>query len=111
MRDYELGATLNRELKQRIRAANGITIHKQVMRNDIKMAAKIIQILDKKYKLWDDPEEEKKDDEKEVGVLLQVFEHNHRFLPRDIMFLATINYCHCFFFHSKNLGLSLKTLC
>ncbi|XP_059158047.1 serrate RNA effector molecule homolog isoform X2 [Physella acuta] len=65
LRDYELGATLNRELKQRIRAANGITIHKQVMRNDIKMAAKIIQILDKKYKLWNDPEEEKKDDEKE----------------------------------------------
>ncbi|XP_055871422.1 serrate RNA effector molecule homolog A-like isoform X4 [Biomphalaria glabrata] len=65
LRDCELGATLNRELKQRIRAANGITVHKQVMRNDIKMAAKIIQILDKKYKLWEDVGEEKKDEEKE----------------------------------------------
>ncbi|CAL1546055.1 unnamed protein product [Lymnaea stagnalis] len=65
LRDCELGATLNRELKQRVRAANWITVHKQIMRNDIKMAAKIIQILDKKYKLWEDPGEEKKDEEKE----------------------------------------------
>uniref|UniRef100_A0A0B7B5L3 Arsenite-resistance protein 2 homolog n=2 Tax=Arion vulgaris TaxID=1028688 RepID=A0A0B7B5L3_9EUPU len=66
LRDCELGATLNRELKVRIRAANGITVHKQVMRNDIKIAAKIIQILDQKYSLWEDPEDEKKDEEKEL---------------------------------------------
>ena len=41
-------------------------MHKQVMRNDIKMAAKIIQILDKKWSLWEDDGQEKKDDEKEV---------------------------------------------
>ncbi|XP_012939682.1 serrate RNA effector molecule homolog isoform X3 [Aplysia californica] len=66
LRDCELGATLNRELKQRIRMANGLTVHKQVMRNDIKMAAKIIQILDKKWGLWEDEGEEKKDNEKEL---------------------------------------------
>lgn len=54
----------------RIRAANGIVVHKQVMRNDIKIAAKIIQILDKKYALWEDPGEEKKDEEKEVSIVI-----------------------------------------
>lgn len=38
------------------------------MRNDIKIAAKIIQILDKRNGLWDEPEQEKKDEEKEVRV-------------------------------------------
>ncbi|BFZ11175.1 hypothetical protein BsWGS_14214 [Bradybaena similaris] len=65
LRDCELGATLNRELKLRIRAVSGITLHKQIMRNDIKIAAKIIQTLDKKQGLWEETEEEKKDSEKE----------------------------------------------
>lgn len=68
LRDCELGATLNRELKLRIRAVSGITLHKQIMRNDIKIAAKIIQTLDKKQGLWEETEEEKKDSEKEVSV-------------------------------------------
>jgi len=65
LRDCELGATLNRQLQQRIRVANGLTVHKPVMRNDIKMAAKMIQILDKKWKLWEDEGSEKVDEEKE----------------------------------------------
>lgn len=66
LRDCELGATLNRELKQRVRPVNGISAHKQVVRADIKQAAKIIQILDSKWGMWEDPEEEKKDKSKEV---------------------------------------------
>uniref|UniRef100_A0A0B7B223 Arsenite-resistance protein 2 homolog n=1 Tax=Arion vulgaris TaxID=1028688 RepID=A0A0B7B223_9EUPU len=65
LKDCELGATLNRELKLRIRAVSGMTLHKQVMRNDIKIAAKIIQILDKKHCLWEQNGEEKMDAEKE----------------------------------------------
>lgn len=68
LKDCELGATLNRELKQRIRMANGLAVHKQVMKNDIKMAAKIIQILDKKWNLWEEEGEEKKDEEKELQI-------------------------------------------
>ena len=66
LRDCELGATLNRELKQRVRPVNGLTVHKAVARNDIKLAARIIQNLDRKWGLWVDQEEEKKDPEKEV---------------------------------------------
>ena len=66
LRDCELGATLNRQLQLRVRSANGLTVHKQVMRNDIKMAAKVIQVLDKKWGLWEEDGQEKKDEEKEV---------------------------------------------
>ena len=38
LRDCELGATLNRELKQRVRPVNGLTVHKAVARNDIRLA-------------------------------------------------------------------------
>lgn len=65
LRDCELGATLNRELKQRVRPVTGLTAHKQVVKHDIKIAAKIIQNLDDKWRLWED-EEEKKDEEKGV---------------------------------------------
>ncbi|RUS86506.1 hypothetical protein EGW08_005756 [Elysia chlorotica] len=69
LRDCELGATLNRELKLRIREVEGLTVHKPVMRNDIKMAAKLIQVLDQKHGLWEEQdeqgEEEKKDAEKQ----------------------------------------------
>ena len=67
LRDCELGATLNRELKQRVRPVNGISAHKQIVRADIKQAAKIIQILDSKWGMWEDPEDEKKDKSKEVS--------------------------------------------
>ncbi|XP_071110678.1 serrate RNA effector molecule homolog isoform X3 [Haliotis cracherodii] len=65
LRDCELGATLNRELKQRVRPVTGLTAHKQVVKHDIKIAAKIIQNLDDKWRLWED-EEEKKDEEKGI---------------------------------------------
>ncbi|XP_056018569.1 serrate RNA effector molecule homolog isoform X2 [Ostrea edulis] len=65
LRDCELGATLNRELKQRVRPVNGISAHKQIVRADVKQAARIIQNLDSKWGMWEDPEEEKKDKSKE----------------------------------------------
>lgn len=66
LRDCELGATLNRELKQRVRPVNGITAHKQIVQSDIKLAAKIMQNLDTKWRMWEEDPEEKKDDTKEV---------------------------------------------
>lgn len=35
-----------------MRNVNGITQHKQVLRNDIKLAAKLIHALDEKGELW-----------------------------------------------------------
>ena len=62
-----MGAIVNRELKQRIRPINGITAHTQVAKQDIKHAAKVIQNLDAKINMWDDTDEEKKDQEKEAS--------------------------------------------
>ena len=69
LRDCDLGAIVNRELKQRVRLVNGITGHKQVLKADIKNAAKIIQNMDKKFHMWDSStskDKEKESDQKEV---------------------------------------------
>ncbi|KAJ9586176.1 hypothetical protein L9F63_020181 [Diploptera punctata] len=56
LRDCELGAIVNRDLSRRIRTVNGITSHRQVVRNDIKLAARIVHNLDAKSGLWVDPD-------------------------------------------------------
>ncbi|XP_035233246.1 serrate RNA effector molecule homolog isoform X2 [Stegodyphus dumicola] len=68
LRDSELGAIVNRDLSRRIRSVNGISSHKQVVRADIKLAARIIQNLDKIKKLWED--DEKSDEVDDRGILL-----------------------------------------
>lgn len=52
LRDCELGAIVNRDLSRRIRTVNGITCHKQIVRNDIKLSAKIVHNLDNRSGLW-----------------------------------------------------------
>ena len=52
LRDCELGPIVNRDLTRRVRTAPGLTQDKKVVRNDIKLAAKIITNLDKKWGLW-----------------------------------------------------------
>ncbi|KAH8298519.1 hypothetical protein KR044_009458 [Drosophila immigrans] len=60
LRDCEMGAIVNRDLSRRVRPANGITAHKQIVRSDIKLCAKIAMNLDERFKLWSDasPSEE-----------------------------------------------------
>ncbi len=57
LRDCELGPIVNRDLTRRIRTVNGITVDKKVVRNDIKLAAKVINNLDQRWGLWK-PEKE-----------------------------------------------------
>ncbi|KAM9441112.1 serrate RNA effector molecule homolog isoform 2-T2 [Clarias gariepinus] len=52
LRDCELAPGVNRDLARRVRNINGITQHKQVLRNDIKLAAKLIHALDEREGLW-----------------------------------------------------------
>lgn len=52
LRDCELGAIVNRDLSRRIRSVNGIASHKQVVRSDIKLAARIVHNLDEQRGLW-----------------------------------------------------------
>ncbi|KAK7865942.1 hypothetical protein R5R35_005009 [Gryllus longicercus] len=54
LRDCELGAIVNRDLSRRIRTVNGITSHRQVVRHDIKLSARIVHNLDSKCGLWID---------------------------------------------------------
>lgn len=54
LRDCELGAIVNRDLSRRIRQVNGITAHKQVVRSDIRISARVALHLDTKVGLWSD---------------------------------------------------------
>lgn len=47
---------MNRDLSRRIRTVNGITSHRQVVRHDIKLSARIVHNLDAKAGLWVDPD-------------------------------------------------------
>ncbi|RWS06313.1 serrate RNA effector molecule-like isoform X1 [Dinothrombium tinctorium] len=54
LRDCELGAIVNRDLSRRIRSVNGIASHKNVVRADIRHAARIVHNLDQQKKLWEE---------------------------------------------------------
>ncbi|RZC32422.1 serrate RNA effector molecule -like, partial [Asbolus verrucosus] len=60
LRDCELGAIVNRDLSRRIRPINGITAHKQVVRSDIRISAKVALHLDNKSGLWLEDEKKEK---------------------------------------------------
>lgn len=78
MKDSELGAIVNRELKQRVRSVPGITAHRLIAKQDIKLAAKIVQNLDAKWKLWEDSGDEKTDASKDVSeTVLPVWFASH----------------------------------
>ncbi|XP_014677659.1 PREDICTED: serrate RNA effector molecule homolog [Priapulus caudatus] len=61
LRDCEMGPIVNRDLQRRIRPVNGIAAHKQVMKNDISLAARVVCNLDRQRHLWLDPGAEKKE--------------------------------------------------
>lgn len=65
-----MGAIVNRELKQRVRPVSGFTVHRPVAKQDVKHCAKIIQLLDDRWKIWDDIfPDEKKDQSKIVSTV------------------------------------------
>lgn len=51
--DADIGAIVNRELKNRIRTINGIGQHKTIVRNDLRLITKIIQQLDDRWNIWE----------------------------------------------------------
>ena len=71
IRDCDMGAVVNRELRQRVRAVNGLSVHKSVAKQDIKHAAKIIQSLDKRWKMWEKSEGEK-EEQKIVSLIFSI---------------------------------------
>lgn len=53
LHDADLGAIINRELKNRIRTINGIGQHKTIVRNDLRLITKIIQQFDDRWNVWE----------------------------------------------------------
>jgi hypothetical protein len=53
LHDADMGAIINRELKNRIRTINGIGQHKTIVRNDLRLITKIIQRLDDRWNIWE----------------------------------------------------------
>jgi len=68
LRECELGPIVNRDLSRRIRTVNGITVDKKVVRNDIKLAAKVITNLDTRWQLWNFGENNEKNENQEQEV-------------------------------------------
>uniref|UniRef100_A0AAY5L9J6 Serrate, RNA effector molecule n=1 Tax=Esox lucius TaxID=8010 RepID=A0AAY5L9J6_ESOLU len=52
LRDCELAPVVNRDLARRVRNVSGLTQHRPVLRNDIKLSARLIQALDERGSLW-----------------------------------------------------------
>lgn len=44
--------TINRELDQKIKCIIGLTNHKQIVQNDLKIITKIVEAMDKRWGLW-----------------------------------------------------------
>ncbi|VDN60471.1 unnamed protein product [Dracunculus medinensis] len=59
IRDTDLGAIVNRDLVRRVRCVNGVTNHKQVAQNDLRQAARLTALCDKKAGLFQKEDEEK----------------------------------------------------
>lgn len=53
LKDVELSPVVNRDLSRRVRPVAGAATAKQVIRDDIKLAAKLIRELDKKAALYE----------------------------------------------------------
>ncbi|XP_061664647.1 serrate RNA effector molecule homolog isoform X2 [Syngnathoides biaculeatus] len=52
LRDCELSPVVNRDLCRRVRSVNGLTQHKPVARNDVRLAARLVHALDQRAELW-----------------------------------------------------------
>ncbi|XP_053908712.1 serrate RNA effector molecule homolog isoform X2 [Cuculus canorus] len=56
LRDCELSPGVNRDLTRRVRNVSGLTQHRPLVRNDIKLAARLVHTLDARARLWGPPE-------------------------------------------------------
>ncbi|XP_041473947.1 serrate RNA effector molecule homolog isoform X3 [Lytechinus variegatus] len=52
LRDCELSPVVNRDLAHRIRAVSGIAAHKNIVKSDLKLAARLVQLMDQKHELF-----------------------------------------------------------
>lgn len=53
VKDVELSPVVNRDLSRRVRPVAGAATAKQAIRDDIKLAARLIRVLDKRSTLYE----------------------------------------------------------
>ena len=64
-------------MSRRIRTVNGITVDRKVVRNNIKLAAKVITNLDKKWELWQKPQDTPQDaDKAQASIDMGIISNN-----------------------------------
>lgn len=68
MKGSEFQAIINRDLTRRVRTTNGITAHKAVAQNDLKMATKLAATMDKKLGLYGTDEQPEEDRIKDIQL-------------------------------------------
>ncbi|VDN07182.1 unnamed protein product [Thelazia callipaeda] len=71
IKDCDLGAVINRDITRRVRSVNGVTGHKQVAQNDLRQAAKLTAIYDKKNGLFQPEEQEERQSSFELDIIAQ----------------------------------------
>ena len=47
-----LNATVNRELEQKVKCISGLTNHKMIVRNDLRLITRIVDNMDRRWGLW-----------------------------------------------------------
>ncbi|KAL2087883.1 hypothetical protein ACEWY4_016711 [Coilia grayii] len=57
LHEFKLRPVVHRELSRRVRMANGITQHRTLLQDHIRLSAKIIHSLDHRWTLWDQEQE------------------------------------------------------
>ncbi|VDN30076.1 unnamed protein product [Gongylonema pulchrum] len=71
IKDCDLGAVINRDIARRVRSVNGVTGHKQVAQNDLRQAAKLTAIYDKKNGLYQPENAEERQSNFELDIVAQ----------------------------------------
>jgi len=62
LRDCQIRPFLNKELYRRVRTVSGLSVDKKIVRNDIRIAARIITNLDCYWQLWQEKNLQPKDE-------------------------------------------------
>ncbi|CAD5229430.1 unnamed protein product [Bursaphelenchus okinawaensis] len=68
--DTEVSASVNRDLKRRVRVVSGLTNHRPIVQNDIRQAARLIALFDYKRSLYVDEGDEGKAPPKDLDALV-----------------------------------------
>ncbi|KAM3723165.1 Serrate RNA effector molecule [Dirofilaria immitis] len=71
IKECDLGAVINRDIARRVRSVNGITGHKQVAQNDLRQAAKLTALYDKKNGLYQSGNQEEHQSSFELDAVAQ----------------------------------------